>query len=93
MPRKLSDTRIRILRRLASRDLDRDGAECARDIAIGCGEAHRASDWATGALREMSFAWPKPLVRRLGVTFANARTWTITDAGREALAKTDAPSP
>jgi hypothetical protein len=87
MARALSETRIRILRRLASRDLSREGAESAREIACGCGEGRRASDWAVGALREMTF---HGLVRPLGITMSNARTWTITDAGREALAKAEA---
>lgn len=89
MPRPLSDTRIRILRRLASQDLDRDGAESAREIAVACGEERRASDWATGALREMSYARPAPLVRRFGTTMTHAATWTITDAGRAALAEAE----
>lgn len=85
--RPLSQTRIRILSRLAGRNLDRDGAECAKEIAIGCGEARKASDWAVGALREMA---SHGLVTTLGATMTGARTWTITEAGREALAKAEA---
>lgn len=57
----------------------------AREIANACGRARNASDWAVGKLREM--AW-HGLCEPAGVTFANARTWRITPAGRAALSET-----
>ena len=79
--RPLSETRIAILKRLAGRNLDRDGAESAEEIRLAVG--HPKKGGAHGPLREM--AW-HGLVAPLGVTMTNAATWTITEAGRAALA-------
>lgn len=86
----ISETRIRILTRLAERNLDRDGAEAAEEIRLALGR--RTKGWANGPLREM--AW-HGLVAGLGVSMSGARTWTITEKGRGhlALALASLPSP
>ncbi len=79
---KLTEQRRRILSVLA-REENRNHANLdAHEIAVACGEARRASDWAHGKLREMAFYG---LVEPRGVTFSNSRTWAITDLGRLAL--------
>lgn len=78
---RLSDTRIRILSVLDMIQ-ENEAAPDAREIAERCGEHRRASDWASGALREMAH---HGLVTRLGITLRNSRTWQITRMGRTAL--------
>lgn len=84
---KLSQTRIRILRRLAGRDIERDGAETAAEIADGIGVPHVGWQRAFIILRCLA---DSGLVSRLDLTPDDTRPWTITEAGRAALAKASA---
>jgi hypothetical protein len=69
----------RILDVLHTSTFRRYGAMTAREIATACGEHQRTSRWANKTLRDMARLG---LVRPVGSTLQNARTWAITDAGR-----------
>lgn len=53
----------------------------AREIAAKCEHRSSNSDWAHGKLRKLE---ARGFVEKIGVAFDGARTWRITDAGREA---------
>lgn len=83
---KLTERQIVVLRRLAERDLERDGAETGRQIAFGCGVGFggmfTSAEQGQKVCKQLS---QKGLAEPLGVGFDNARTWTVTDAGRALL--------
>ncbi len=78
----LTDKQRRVLSVLARVDERKDCLPDAREVAQGCGEHSRASDWARASLQDLR---KRGLVELAGHAMSGARTWRITSAGREAL--------
>ena len=80
---RLSARQYRVIRWLSSRRQDVDGAPSAIEVARAIGMTY---DQAIGHLVRLE---ARGLVRRLGHTLVppNARTWTVTPAGRLALSQ------
>jgi hypothetical protein len=83
---KLTEAQIQVLARLARvRDVPPTAPEISADLG------HRTREWAGAKLAALH---RKGLAEPLGHSgWTNARTWRITDAGREALARAEGRQP
>ena len=79
----LTERQAAILRRMARRNLNRDGAESGAEMADAL--------WRTGLFTSLEQGQrtckqleAKGLAMPLGVAMSGAKTWTVTDAGRAA---------
>lgn len=80
---KLTDGRVKILQYLASRNSEVDGSPSAMEIGRAVApDGVLRGEWASPHLRALEKAG---LVEKHGWTTANARTWRITAAGRDAI--------
>ena len=84
---KLTDQQEQVLRAIADWKLVHEPDH--HDIAMACGRAYSASDWAHAKLRKLS---DLRLIEEVGrKKNSGARTWRVSDLGRALLQAMDEP--